>query len=116
MKKNRAFMFYLCFICVFSDNITAFKMGSCISKKSRREMEEKEEQEEQRIMSQVNFETKLYHYQALNRQLASTRNNELVNSNQLVTDLTNQNQYLVEYLGYEIEKRETLQNLFPILI
>ena len=74
------------------------------------------EEEEQRFMSQVDFETKLYHYQSMNRQLATTRNKELVNANLLVAELKNQNRYLVEYVLYEKTEREKLQNMFPILV
>ena len=88
-------------------------MGSCIGKNRGRELKEEEKQV---TISQEEFEIKINHYKSLNREFASNRNKELTNVSLIVSDLTNQNRFLMEYVAFEIERREKFQNLYGVIV
>ena len=75
-------------------------MGSCIGKNVKEE----------------NQEEMLTTYKLLNTGLAVSRNNELVSMRMVVTDLINQNKILQGYLQLEVNEKERLQNLFPVIV
>ena len=75
-------------------------MGSCIGKNVKEE----------------NQEEMLTTYKLLNTELAVSRNNELVSMRMVVTDLINQNKILQGYLQLEVNEKERLQNLFPVIV
>ena len=59
-------------------------------------------------MSQEKLEIKLKYYKFFNRKFASNRNRKLINAGLIV--------YLIEYLSFEVERREKFQNLYSIIV
>ena len=76
-------------------------MGSCLGK----DVNEKDNQEEM-----------LTTYKVLNKELAVSRNNELLSMRMVVRDLIEQNKILHGYLQLEINEKERLQNPFPVVV
>ena len=76
-------------------------MGSCLGK----DVNEKDNQEEM-----------LTTYKVLNKELAVSRNNELLSMRMVVRDLIGQNKILHGYLQLEINEKERLQNPFPVVV
>ena len=62
------------------------------------------------------LETKLKNYQILNAELSDARNKELLAANLIIEELRNQNRKLLDSLRKEIEEKEMVKKLIPIIV
>ena len=65
---------------------------------------------------QPSLETKLKNYQILNAELSDARNKELLAANLIIEELRNQNRKLLDSLKKEIEEKEMVKKLIPIIV